>query len=633
MSSPVRYIYEFGPFRIDTRERLLMRDSQLIPLTPKAVDTLLALIAAPGRIGEKEELIKTVWPDSFVEEGGLARNVSAIRKALGDTEEERYIETIPKRGYRFVAPVTILDPAQAQPESITTETARLEADPPPAAGTPSRKWLGVVIFSTLLIGAVYLWYRFSRQGTDAEAPMGVFANTLGVLPFRNVSNDPSQDYFAEGMTQALITDLAKLGSLRVISLASVPGGGGEPAALALMSHEEPSSLVLKGSVVRSGDRVRIDAQLLDPKKGAVHWANSYERNVQDVLALQSAVAEAIAHEIQVGISTQERAQLRTRRPVHPEALDAYMRGRYFWNRRTEESLLRAVQYFERAIAADAEYALAYSGLADSYSLLGSIGIDGMPPLKAMPLAKAAAEKALKLDAALAEAYVSLAYVRFSYDWDLSAAAKEFSRAMALNPAGATAHHWYGHYFLAAGDVEKAHREMQVALRLEPLSPIINLGVGWCLYYLKQYDKAIERYRAVLEMDPNYAMAHQTLGMAYVQKGMYAEAIEQFKLSASLSGDGPAGVASLAAAYAAAGRTGDAKRELARLEEMSRRRYVPALYHASVHEALGDTAASLRWFWKALGERSDYLVYLRVEPRAGKLLAHPEFIRILSGLHP
>jgi tetratricopeptide (TPR) repeat protein len=248
-------------------------------------------------------------------------------------------------------------------------------------------------------------------------------------------------------------------------------------------------------------------------------------------------------------------------------------------------------------------------------------MDGMPPTKAMPLAKAAAQKALEIDSGLAEAYVSMALVKLSYDWDLPGAAQEFSRAMALNPVGATAHQWYSHYFMAAGDLGKATEEMQTALRLEPLSPAINLGIGWCFYYSREYDKAIEQYRAVLQMDSNYPTAHQTLGMAYQQKGMYAEAIDQFKMAVSLSGNGPAAVAGLASAYGAAGRAGEARQELARLEAMSRQRYVPALYMASVHEALGDKAASFRWGWKALGERSDYFVYLKVEPRAGKLRDH------------
>jgi TolB-like protein/Tfp pilus assembly protein PilF len=493
------------------------------------------------------------------------------------------------------------------------------------------KW---VVLAVLLVAglaaAAYLIPGYPATSiTIPQAPDAV----LAVLPFRAFKSEPSQDYFADGITQALITDISKLGNVRVISLASDANGQRGAAALNLVVRNQSVNRVLTGTVLRSGGRVRIDAQLIDPKTRAVHWANYYERDITDVLELESAVAEAIASEIQVNIRAGERYRLRPNRKVNPEALDAYLRGRYFWNRRTEEGLRRAVQYFQQAIAADPTYALAYTGLADSYSMLGSIGVDGMPPNKAMPLAKAAAQKALEMEPDLAEAHASLGYVNLSYDWDLPRAAQEFSRALALNPSSATAHHWYSHYFMAASDLGKAAEQMQEALRLEPLSPSINIGVGWCLYYSQQYDKAIEQYRSVVEMDPSFPMAHHTLGMAYQQKGMYAESIEEFQRAASLSGNGPASVAALASAYGAWGKPAEARRELARLEEMSRRRYVPAFYFATIHFALGDISKTFEWGWRAVGERSDYLMYLRVEPRVGKLAGNAEFIRTLGHLHP
>jgi tetratricopeptide (TPR) repeat protein len=372
---------------------------------------------------------------------------------------------------------------------------------------------------------------------------------------------------------------------------------------------------------------------MDPETHSVHWANFYEGDLKDALGLESTVAEAIAREIQVSISAEDREKLRSRRKVSPDALDAYMRGRYFWSKRSDEGLRRAAQYFQQAIAADPGFALAYSGLADSYSLLGSIGVDGMPPNQAMPIAKAAALKAIELDPDSAEAHVSLAYVKLSYDWDLPGASAEFTRAMSLNSAWATAHHWRSHYYMAAGDLVRATEEMQEAHRLEPLSLAINVGVGWCFYYTQQFDKAIEQYRVVLELDPNFALGHQTMGMSYQQKGMYPEAIEHFKRANSLSGDSPSTLSSLASAYGAAGRIQEARAELARLEEISKYRYVPAFYRASIHHSMGDLPSTFRWAFKALGEHSDYLLYLRIEPRAGKLAANPDFLRLLSGLHP
>ena len=482
-----------------------------------------------------------------------------------------------------------------------------------------------------LAGLAVMARYLARTGPPAP-PAAASATALAVLPFRTIGNDASQDYFADGMSQALITSLTNLGKLRVVSLASDAGGRRDTAAWDAIFRDQSIHRVLSGTILRSGGRVRLDAQLIDPVTRAVHWAQSYERDLQDVLALESALAEAIAGEIQVSITTEARERLRQGQPARPDALDAYLQGRYFWNRRTPDGLRRAVRYFEQAIAADPNYALAYSGLADAYSLLGSVGTDGMAPNEAMPLARSAAKKAIALEPGLSEGHVSLAYVKLSYEWDLPGAAREFSRALALNPNSATGRHWYSHYFMAAGDLPQAAEQMREALKLEPLSPSINIGVGWCLYYSRQYDQAIERFRSVAEMDPSLPLAHQTLGMAYQQKGLLDRAIEEYRQAAAFSDNSPAPVAALAGAYAAAGRTVDARRELARLEQMTRTRYVPAFYFATVHYAMGDLPKTFEWGWKAVGERCDYLMYLRVEPRAGKLAGNPEFLRAMAALH-
>jgi TolB-like protein/DNA-binding winged helix-turn-helix (wHTH) protein/Tfp pilus assembly protein PilF len=634
MACPENQGYQFGPYRIDTDERLLHCNGDVVSLPPKVVGTLLVLVGSAGRMVDKSDLMKAVWPDTFVEEGALTRNISMLRKTLGDTGDQAvYIETIPKRGYRFVAPVRAVTVDSQHTAAIDSGMAeQLETEVVQPSLNPATKWLTVAVVLLLAVLGITV-YLFRAHPVHSVVNVKAPESVLAVLPFRSFKSDNSQDYFAEGITQELITDISKLGNLRVISLASDAGGQRGAAALDAVVREQSVNRVLTGTVLRSGGRVRIDAQLIDPKTRTVHWANYYERNIDDILTLESAVAEAIAGEIQVTVTAEERQRLQQNRKISPQALDNYLRGRYFWNRRTEEGLGRAAQYFQKSIASDPTFAAAYSGLADSYSLLGSIGVDGMPPNKAMPLAKAAAQKALEMDPRLAEAHASLAYVKLSYDWDLRGADAEFSRALSLNPSSATAHHWYSHYFMAAGDLGKAIEQMQEALRLEPLSPSINIGVGWCLYYSQQYDRAIDQYRAVVEMDPSLPLAHQTLGMAYQQKGMYAEAIEEFQRAASFSGNNPASVAALASAYGAWGKPVEARRELARLEEMALHRYVPAFYFASIHYALGDTRKTFEWGWKAIGERCDYLMYLRAEPRVGTLASHPEFIRAMGHLHP
>ena len=615
--------YEFGPYRIDEGERLLRREGELIPLPPKVVNTLLALVRSAGRAVDKGDLIKEVWPDTFVEEGALTRNISLLRKTFGDTgDEAAYIETIPKRGYRFVAPVRM---AGGQGPGAGEQAPGTGDRGLPAA----RKWVLVtgilLVLGVLVVAKIVI--RHHQTG-----PAGA-SRILAVLPFRNLESDGSRDYFADGVTEALIARLANVRSLRVVSLAADAGPQSDQAGWSVIRQNGQVNGVLTGAVSRYGGRLRIDAKLMDPGTRMVRWAKSYEHDAGDLLALESTVAEAIAGEIQVTLTAEDRARLRQQRRAKPEAVDAYLRGRYFWNRRTEDGLRRAAAYFQQAIAADPAYAPAYAGLADSYALLGSIGTDAMPPREAMPLAKAAAEKAVELDPSLAEGRVSLGYVKLSYDWDLSGAAREFSRALELNPGSATARHWYSHYFMAAGNLDQALEQMREALQLEPLSPSINVGVGWCLYYSRQYDRAIEQFRSVTEIDPTLPLAHQTLGMAYEQKGLHERAIEEYNRAATFSNNSPSAVAALAGAYAGGGKTAEARRELSRLEEMSRARYVPAFYFASVHYAMGDVNKTLDWIRKSVAERCDYLVYMRVEPRAEKLAREPEFGRIMKALHP
>ncbi len=643
MREPVIQGYRFGPYWIDSGERLLRRSGELIPLPPKAVDTLMVLLAGAGRMVDKGDLMQAVWPDTFVEEGALTRNISLIRKALGDTKEEGgYIETIPKRGYRFAAEVQTgppeiagLLPIEAAP--IGPAPVEPFAIPPVRRSGLSRssalsKWRAPAVVVLLAVAVAMGWNLLRGRDTAiAATAIRTPTSSLAVLPFRNVSADESQAYFADGMTQALVTVLAKLGNLRVISLAS-QAGGGEAAALDAAFSDPSINRVLTGTVLRSGDRVRINAQLIDPKR-AVSWANDYTQDLKDVLALQSAVAQAIANEIQVTITAEDKQRLQQNRQVNPQALEANWRGRYAWNRRTEEGMWEAVRYFQQAIAIDSDYAPAYSGLADSYSMLGSIGIDGASPKAVMPLAELNANKALERDSSLAEAHASLGYVKLSYDWDLPGARQEFERAIALDPGSATAHHWYSHYFMAARDMASATQQMQIARRLEPLSYSINLGIGWCYYYSKRYQEAIDQYRAVVKMEPRFPMAHQTLGMAYQQKDMMPEAIEEFKKAVELSGENPGTVAGLASAYAADGDTGLAQQELARLNEISKRHYVPAFYFASVYLALGQETKTFELGLKALGERTDYLIYLRMEPRAGKLEINPKFLWALAHLYP
>jgi TolB-like protein/DNA-binding winged helix-turn-helix (wHTH) protein len=588
----------FGPFRFDPAERVLYRGAEAVPLTPKAADTLAVLLERRGRVVDKSELIKLVWPDTFVEEGGLARNISVLRKTLGG-----YIETIPKRGYRFVAPADA------------------------ASRRPARR--AAVIAAAALLAGGLAYFIISHRAR--QTPAGFRATAIAVLPLKNLSGDPSQEYLSDGMTDELATLLAKAG-VRVIAPESVrrlrPGAPPDEIGRRLNV-----GAVIQGTVVGSEGRVRVNAQLVDAGTGRVVWAESYQRSLPDVLTLQAEVAGAIAREVTASLAPGGRPEAARPRQVLPAAYEAYLKGRFFWNKRTEAGLRKAIDSFKEAIAQDPTYAPAHAGLADSYALLGSSFYDAMPPREAMPRAKAAARKALDIDPRLAEAHTSLAYVLMAFDWDLPAAEKEFQEAFRSNPGYATAHHWYGHYLLAAGKPNQAAAQMKEALSLDPLSLPVNVGVGWCSYFARRWDRAIEQYRKTLELDPDFALARQALAMALERKGAYAEAIAEFQKAVALSGGSAGTIASLGHAYALAGAKADAKVQLERLEALSRQKYVPAIYRALIYLGLGDKAGALVWFSQARQERSEYLIYHQLDPNFDPVRGDKRFLLTIAPAAP
>ena len=613
MENPGQTAFEFGAFRFDPAERVLYRGPERVPMSPKVADTLFVLLTHHGRVVEKGELMQLVWPDTFVEEGGLTRNISALRKALGgEAEGSRYIETIPKRGYRFVAPIK---EALSEPE-MGSSTGSLDAPQPPARRSHvAAMTLAAAVL--LLVGAAYLgWFMWTRGHPSPRV------SSVAVLPLKNISGDASQDYFAEGMTEVMATELSKTG-LRVIAPASVrrlPPG----TPLGDIGRRLDVEAVIQGTVLQSGGRVRINAQLIDIRTGQMLWADSYQDDLRDVLSLQAGVADAVARKVTTEVAVSGKSGPSRMQPVVPDAYQAYLRGRFFWNKRSEPALRKAVEYFDEAITKDGTYAPAYAGLADSWALLASNSYDAVPPREAMPRAKAAALRAVELDGGLAEAHTSLAYVRMAYDWDLPGADREFQQAIRCNPGYATAHHWRAHCYLAGGRIDAAFAEMRQALKLDPLSLPVNVGVGWCSYFARRYDEAITQYRKTLELEPDFALAHQTLGMALVEKHDYRDAIAEFQRAVTLSGGAPSAIASLGYACAVAGSKADAEAQLARLVELSQRRYVPAIYMALVYLGLRDGQRFSSWLSKAREERSEYLIYYRFDPNFDAVRTDPLF---------
>ncbi len=646
MSKRINHLYEFGPFQLDATERLLRRQEEVVPVTPKVVDTLLVLVKRAGHVVGKDEIMQEVWPDTFVEEGALAKNVSVLRRVLGTSPSgAEYIETIPKRGYRFVAPVQerqeeseVGAAPRVRESHLVRETGGISPLPPdgginpplpPDAATASprrilprwvrrRAWAALVVVIVLALTVAGWRWRSLRQ--SGPGPI----RSLAVLPLENLSGDPAQEYFADGMTDALITNLAKLGALRVISRTSVVRYKGVKRPLPQIGRELNVDAVVEGTVTRAGGRVRIDAQLIQAANDRHLWAESYERELKDVLSLQDEVARDIASRIQVKLTAQESAGLSRAQPVNPEAYQRYLQGRYFWNKRSEEGFIKAIEFFDQAIAKQPDYAPAYAGLSDVYALLGTWPNAKISRSETTARARAAALKALEMDDTLAEAHASLASVSMLYDWNWPVAEKEFKRAIQLNPGYATAHHWYAFYCASQGRMEEALREIRLAQQLDPLSLIINTDVGEILYNSRRYDEAVEQSRKTLEMDPNFAAAHNCLGVTYLAKQQYPESIAELETAVRLSHGQPHFMAYLGIAYAQAGRREEARKILKQIRTGPSARYDSVLAIAWILAALGERDQAFAWVEKVYPTRPHEFYLLKVRPVLDPLRSDPRF---------
>ncbi|MGA8220369.1 MAG: winged helix-turn-helix domain-containing protein [Candidatus Acidiferrales bacterium] len=629
----------FGVFELDLKNAEARKAGLKIKLQPQPFKVLAILASRPGETVTREEIQREVWgSETFVDfDRGLNVCIQQIRAALGDDPDApRYIETLPKRGYRFLVPV-------GQVEFVTTPPAASENAHPPAIAVPAvgessplaakapRKVgkLGVTVVilvsASALLGLLYFAVPKWRSSRHQIKPI----RSLAVLPLDNFSGDPEQQYFADGMTEALTAELGQIQGVRVPSRTSVMLYKRENKPLRQIAQELDVDALIEGSVMRSGDRVRVTVQLLDGSNDQHLWGQIYERDSRDVLALQHDLAAAIAKEMKVNLTPEEREHLKSRNAVNPEAYAAYLHGRFYWYKRTNDGFRKSIQYYEQAIADDPKYAPPYAGLADAYALLGSSPYDDLPPNQAMPKAKAAALKALQFDDGLAEAHASLAYVSMVYDWDWATAEKEFQRAIDLNPNYAGAHEWYAEFLAARGRGNEALAEMKRARDADPLLVLMHAAVAEALYYSRRYDEEIAQCRQTLELDPDYPIAHFHLGRAYVAKKMYPEAIAEYQKAQASLGEIPALVTSIGYANAMAGNSTAARKALEELHAQSKQRYVPALYFGAIYTALGDSNNGMSWLEKAYQEHSDYLIYLNVDPMADSLRSNPRFQALLQ----
>lgn len=636
MGEQSQHFYEFGRFRVNTRDRLLVRDQEIVQLTPKVFDILLALVESSGQVISKDSLMKRVWPDSFVEEGNLTQNISLLRKALGEGQNgHQYIETVARRGYRFVAPVyesgdgrTDSTRANASAPAAVVEPATevtSESEPVSAArefgvqyviGSLNRhRRASLATLLALVLAAAGIVY-FTRGGKTVDGGSSVI-ESIAVLPFVNEASDTDAEYFSDEITESLVNNLSQLPKLRVVPRSVVLNYKGHETDPRKVARELNVRAVLTGRVHRRGDTLSIQVDLIDATNVAQMWGQHYDRRVSDLLLVQEDISRDIFENLRLKLSVEEQKQL--------EAFSLYLKGRNSWNKRTEDGLLQGVEYFQQAIEIDQGYAPAYAGLADCYNMLVVYGMS--QPKDAFPKAKEAATKALSIDGTLAEARTSLAFIKHRWDWGREDAEREFQLAIKSKPTYTPAHQWYSSYLVAMGRFDEAIAEAKRAEELEPLSFISNSHLGWILYFAGRYDEAIAHCKRLLDVDPNFFPARRYMGLAYEQKGMYAEAIDQFQQGVKLSGS-PLMMSLLGHAYAASGNKAEAQRILAELDQQ-KQRYVSPYTIATIYAGLGEKDQAFKWLEKAFEERDIWLMNLKVDPVLKNLRSDQRFANLLQ----
>jgi DNA-binding winged helix-turn-helix (wHTH) protein/TolB-like protein/tetratricopeptide (TPR) repeat protein len=600
-----RRFLDFGPFRVDTAKGVLLRAGQPVALSPKAFDTLLRLLEEPGQVVTKAELMESVWPDAIVEENNLTQSVSALRKALGDANgEPQIVLTVPKRGYRFVAEVRAASPEEAGSPAAPSRLSAARA-------------VGWLVASSLTVLAVFFVQKMIR----GRPPLVSSPRSIAVLPFRSLQAGSADEILELGMADAVITRLSRLHEVVVRPTSAIRRYTGLEQDSIAAGRELRVEAVLEGTIQKADDRYRFTVRLVNVADGKSVWSGAFDELAADLFTIEDSIAGQVAVSLSLSLSEEEHQRLRRPSTRDPRAYDTYLKGRYEWNKRTSDGLKRSVEHFRRALDLDPDNALAYAGLADSYVVL--YDWQYLPPDETVPLARAAATKALELDGALAEAHASLAEVRFLYDHDWSGAESEFRTAIRLSPNYATAHHWYARLLQSLSRFDEALVELKKARDLDPLSPVIRTNVGALSYYRRRYDDAIEQLRAVLVTEPDFALAHWHLANAYERKGMFDLAIEEER-----KGMAAGGAADLAAALERA-RTLPYRDAVYRMLDVSKANEASAISIARRYACIGDSEQAFVWLEKAWKEHSPWLVYLSVDPQFDSLREDPRFVGMLK----
>ena len=595
VASPSTQTVRFGPFELDLRSSELRRNGSTVRLPDQPCQILLALLESPGEVVTREELRRRLWADdTFVDfEHSLNAAVKRLRNLLDDSSDSpRYIETLPRHGYRLIVPVEKAEPAPAVPKLVVRR----------------RIWIAVasVLLFCAVASTIWLWPWLHYSAKPIRS--------IAVLPLQNLSGNPDEDYFAAGMTEQLITELAQVRELRVISHQSVMQYKGKVRPLPEIARELQVDALVEGSALRQGDRVRITAQLINANPERHLWSHAYDGNFRDVLTLQSEVAQAIVREIRIKTTVEDKARLAAPRPVNPEAYEAYLKARYFWNHWGSD-ISKAVDYFQKAIEKDPTYAPAYAGLALCYTSQ----LFWSRPQETYIKARSAVSKALELDDSLAEAHAALGYTKLLYDWDWPGAEREFRRALELNPNSADTDFAYANFLTMMGRFDEAMAVARHGLSIDPLSLTMNAELAWVYTYARRYDDAIAQIKKTLELDPHYSFARWELAMAYILKRQYVDAVAEYR---QVDPDGNSGY--LGYLYAVMGKREEANKVLARMEENSKRYYVDPYEFATIYAGLGHKETALQWLERSYAERSAEMPNLKIDPLFDTLRSEPRF---------
>jgi DNA-binding winged helix-turn-helix (wHTH) protein/TolB-like protein len=620
--------HRFADVVVELDRYCLVKGGESKKITPRAFEVLNYLIEHRERVVEKQELFEQIWRESVVSDNSLTRAIKEIRQVIGDNADApRYIETVPKRGYRFIAEVSDASSENVgRPDNVL---AKRPEEPSFDRGFRLNRKIAVAAIGLVSIAlALVLTSRWMSRKTHQRVTE--MPRTIAVLPFKPLAADKRDEAFELGMADTLIIKLSNLRRIIVRPTGAIRKYSSLDQDPIAAGREQQVDAVLEGRLHRDGEKVRVTARLIDTRDGSSLWSDHYDEYFTDIFTAQDSISEKIAKALALELTGAERTRLAKRYTENAEAYQAYVKGRYFMDKRTEEGFNKAIEYFEQAVEKDPQYALAYAGLADCHRFLGGYGL--LPPKETYPKAKAAAMKALELDNQLAEAHTTLAVAKARYDWDWAGAERDFKRALDLNPGYAGAHQWYALFSLVIAEkFDDAIAEVKRAQEIDPLSLNTSMKAAIVNYFARRFDQSIEQSGKTLEMDPRFIQAYEFLGRAYEQKGRYEEAIGAFQEALKLRSDYTHCLGPLGRAYAASGRQREARKILDQLKGLTARRYVMPYHIATVYTALGDKDQAFAWLQKACDERDDRLMFLKVDPFWDSLRSDPRYTNLVRGI--